>query len=662
MAFSFGGVTPTVKPSEATQERADFLLLDHRTPGFDWYLVLVPSVIVSARVIQLKKELEKEGMLSFVIATAMSIPMPEDKKSVVEKVKNFDSGWRVLLREKPRAVLAIGAALYAITGSADVIADDFTPVFVKPYLSVGKFDGTIETTIFPTHDLQFIFLREGEVTWRRRWFRKQVHNCMGNYELPDPRGAVITVLDTIEKANAWMQAHFAPELLAMDTETDGFDTILNHVGCVTLCVDGVEGVYIPWRCVDIPELVKLIKSAKRLVGANGKFDAKHLWHMGVDPMGWNYTDDVGQLAHALVPGRSMNLKALAYYFTQFGGYDDKLDEAKKTLKVENYLQIPEKILSVYAAMDAIVTYRVYIALKKLVHQIDEAFPNEKQAELLKCSNNPDSYMRWGPLTNDIPPEERGGKPWTIWRWYEEVMMPEANDCSYLEYVGLYVNPKERDAGQAFLEEEIAKERKTLSELWNVREDFDFLSNKALGKQIFEMSWPISFSDKGNIEVNDSVLTDYIRENRPGAKNLQRLRSLYTQRGTFVGYEENGIKKGWYQYFRYHPEDDTWRIHTQFASMLAETFRHRSAAPNFQNATSRGELAHLIKKVVDVKHTYQYRVKSNGKEYVFPHDAKVPTNRGSILARELREDDVLLDGHELESFKVERKVRRVISSN
>ena len=659
-SFRFGGVTAVSKPSMAAVDKYDFVLADTRQSGEDWYLVLTNGVPFvekpdgtrlksDGKVVTLKRDLEAKGMRRYIIASVSTV-FYADVKAPLEHVKNFVSGWTTFVtgEDKPKAIVAMGAALYAINKSTDVLADHFTPVFVRPY-----FYSRFGIHVYPTHSFEDVYTGDGEVSWRRKWFRQQVTNALEQERwLPDLRAPVHHVISSDEEAKTLFESLVGSKLLSCDTETDSFDETTGHIGCVTLCADGVNGYFVPWRHV-VPNsdaLVKTLKSAKKLVGANAKFDTRWMWRNGLDPMGWHFTDDVGQLSHALVPGRPVGLKALAFYYTCFGGYDDELDDAKKNLGLANYLEIPETILSKYAILDAVATWRIFVALSEQCDEVDAKFPNEKQEELRRLTDRPDGKHRWGKNADGMTGEERVGEPWTIRRWYEEVMIPMANDCCDLEYVGLYVDYDEQKKGLAYLSGELDKEKKALSEAWGVPVTFDFLSNKELGNQLLKMDWRVTFSSKNNFQIDDSVIQDYIRENKPGAKNLKRLRAISTQIGTFVGYEKDGVARGWLQYFRYHGEDDTWRIHTQFASMLAETFRHRSANPNFQNLTSGGEFAKHIKRMISSKHTYVYRVKSGTKEYLFPHDARVVTQRGEVLARELKDEDTIVETDDLRQYE------------
>jgi hypothetical protein len=661
MAFTFGGVSPIVKPQSAVKESFDFVLKDTRIAGVPWYLILLPGIPHRAeedkysksneKVSFLAKDIIASGISSFVIASVTNtFFVKEEEKSIMDFLKSYGSAWPSLLSEEPKAIVTMGAALYAVNKSTDVLPDDFLPVFVRPYLWSHVYD----VNVFPAHATDDVYTSPGDMSWRRTWFRKQLKNAQeDDLWVPDLRPPVLHTIRTVEEAAETLIALMDAECLAADTETSSFDYMTGRLGCVTLCDDGENGYYIPWRLIEEGELqstlAKVFKTAKTLVGANAKFDTHWLWKFGVDEMKWHFNADIGQLSHAIVPGRTVALKPLAILYTNFGGYDDKLDEAKKSLKVTDYLQIPEDILSKYATLDAIATWRIWEALVEQCHEIDEKFPNEKQIDLKRVAN--DGRRRWGQSTDDLNIDFRIGKPWTIWRWYSEVMMPMANECADLEYLGLYVSLEQQRASLKILQDELTKERKALAEAWNVPEDFDFLSNKQLGELLNKMGWNVERTDKGQWALDDSVLQDFIRDKRPGAKNLKRLRSVSTQMGTFVGYEEDGVARGWLQYYRYHQDDDTYRIHTQFASMLAETFRHRSASPNFQNITSRGEFADLIKKTIDVKHTFQYRVKSNGIEYVFPYNAKVKTLRGEVLAKDLKATDDLITDDSYQQYKV-----------
>jgi DNA polymerase I-like protein with 3'-5' exonuclease and polymerase domains len=446
------------------------------------------------------------------------------------------------------------------------------------------------------------------------------------------------------------------ELLVADIETSSLDFMRGEIGCITLANSATVGYYLPIKYFNEENkqlLIQVFKSAKRLAGANFKFDLKYLWKwLNIKDLKDRFyiTDDIVQLSQAIIPGRPAGLKPNALYFTPFGGYDDALDYYKKVYDVDTYLQIPEGVLSKYATMDAIATYRIFVALRDLCHQVDKDYPNEKQIE----------------------GKERGydcGTPWTIWRWYKEVMVPIVNDLTDLEYDGLYVSLSAQEKGYLHFIEEERKAKENLANAWKeygVTPEFDFNSGKQMGDLLTRIGYDVGKSDKGEYELGDPILQDFVREGHTEIKYLQELRGINTILGTFIGGIPDGEgvnrvwEKGWAQYFRYHPEDDSWRLHTNFASMLAKSFRHRSTEPNFQNLAVHSPSAVWCKKLVEVPHTHQYRVKFNNKEYLFKHNTPVMTKEGIKLARELKPTDDLIEDLSISPFEVkkERIVRKV----
>ena len=85
------------------------------------------------------------------------------------------------------------------------------------------------------------------------------------------------------------------------------------------------------------------------------------WDNGVPEA--HIDEDTLYLAHTLDETRSNSLKAMAFLYSQYGGYERPLDAYKEKMGTDIcYLDIPEEIIRDYAVMDAIVTRRIWDAL------------------------------------------------------------------------------------------------------------------------------------------------------------------------------------------------------------------------------------------------------------------------------------------------------------
>ena len=370
------------------------------------------------------------------------------------------------------------------------------------------------------------------------------------------------------------------EYLAWDLETSGLNFYKDKIGCITLSFDGHTGYYIPWKYVDKKKLGEILKNNKQ-VGANLKFDVEFLWKNGVPEA---YIDeDVIQLGHTLDETRSNSLKSLAFFYSIYGGYERPLDLYKEKMGGDkvNYLEIPENTLREYAVMDAIVTWQVYDNLISHCRELDRKYPNEFS------ENGMEHYYR----TFKIPAE---------------------NMYSRIEYTGVYMDKDELDKVRNDIKKDIQKLKDQLCEDFNVDKDFQWESGQKLGKLLEEKGWEDWGRTKsGELATGDFQISRW-KKTHPEAKTLEQLKSFNTLLNTFIGdeiknsamaewmgtYDGNeDLDKGWTQYLQFHKEDESWRMHPHFLSMMADSGRSRCTAPNMQQVPTRGAYAKEIKNCI-----------------------------------------------------------------
>ena len=417
------------------------------------------------------------------------------------------------------------------------------------------------------------------------------------------------------------------DILAWDTETNSLRWYTGKLVCLTFCNDGKKGYYVPWKHIEQNDenqllLLAVFYTCTRMVGANIKFDLHYLWKNlpGFDIFRIKRIDDVGQLSHAINSNRTKGLKPLTYFYTPFGGYDNELDTFRAQTGVSDYSQIPANILSKYATIDAIVTYRIYIALRKHVQWIDQNFPNEKPID------------------------------WTIERWYDEFMMTVYPYFIRMEHRGMRIDKDYLDDVRSRLKKRIPEVTKKLCELWDVPEDFKFGSTVELGRQIQKMGWPaVELSKRGEYATSDDCIQEWKRQGRPGIKELIELRELNSFLGTFVGEpSETGRQEdatGWEQFIVYHPEDDSWRIHQEYIIMGTETFRCIGKNPNLQNCPAHSKLSDEVKRAIFVPTSLHYTIESDdGNVYEGGElDTVEVEGRGRVSLAEVLETDNIIPG-------------------
>lgn len=407
------------------------------------------------------------------------------------------------------------------------------------------------------------------------------------------------------------------EILAWDLETDGLNFYKDRIGCITLSFDGITGYYIPWKYVDKKKLGEILKNNKQC-GANLKFDCKHLWKNGVPEA---YIDeDIVQLGHTMDETRSNSLKTLAFFYSIYGGYERPLDEYKEKMGGDkiNYLEIPENILREYAVMDSIVTYICFTNMLNHVRELDKKYPNE-------FSPNGMEY------------------------YYRTFKIPAENMYARIEYKGVYVDKDALDKVRDDIKKDIRKLKDQLCDSFGVDKDFQWESGQKLGKLLEEKGW----EDWGRTKSGELATGDYQisrwKKTHPEAKVLEQLKSFNTLLNTFIGdeiknsamadwmgdYDGNeDLDKGWTQHLQYHKEDNSWRMHPSYLSMMTDSGRSRCTSPNMQQVPTRGAYSKEIKSCLKTPNDEDY--------YLSTVDYSSLQCR--LCAIDVRYDDKLPDGN------------------
>lgn len=611
---------------DVNKQKYSPLLVDH----FDaseprYFLFLTDRVTEDQRILALlKKDLEVQGIRSYVVVSSVDFKSVESKDDSTEKILSHESDWRKYIKYNGKecsAIVAFGRSVRILNRSADILPMHFEDELFAPirYFCGSRFVGGPDKWIYPVADIDSIYpVKEMNstscVVWYTRIFRKRLAALLNDeFDLNllqdelDIRDIIVEDIDTDERCIEILNSLMNSELLALDTETSGFDFWNDTLGTVQLCNDGQHAYFIEWWLLKNHKrlFTRVLKSAKRLTLANAKFDIRFLFANGVT--GVYPTDDTCLLAHALNSHRPKGLKPGTWFYCgNYGGYDDALDLVKKKMHVSNYLKIPKEILKEYAGIDPAVTWRQQVALDKWCHYVDEHIPNEKIPE------------------------------WTIWRFYKEVMIPNLEVNIDAEINGVFFSKPKFEEADATLAKIIDECKDELSKAWNVPKTFKFSSTIELGKLFEKLGWPCpARGADGYYKTDDASLLEYERWKCPGIKTLRRFRSMSVGRNTFV--------KGWRQFLCDHKDGST-RISPSCNTFGTTSFRHSMNDPNFQQIPANGELSHIIKPLFCPPPSLPlYTVEDEqGNVWTNEEYCRLITKRGPVLFEDLREDDEVID--------------------
>ncbi len=621
--MAFGKVSSSMKIKNLQVEQADSSLIfehfDSQAPNY--FLFLLDYACKNKKIIdQLKKDIATVGITSYCIVSCVTIGNDDKKLDTTKELLPFESDWRKYIKfcdVECSAIVAFGRAIRVLNRSADIGYYDFIDdKFSKPrYFCGSKFVGGPDKWIYPASPIDYIypFTMVGKadfVCYHTRFFRKQLTRLVDDdFSLKDLDTREIIIHDCSDesKIDEALNTLDNAELLALDTETSGFSPYNDVLGTVQMCADGVNSYYFEWITLQNHKrkFTMVLKHAKRLTLANAKFDICFLYQNGIRNI--FATDDTTFLSWAINSARPKGLKPGTWFWCgNYGGYDDMLDTIKKKLKVDNYLQIPKNTLIEYAAMDPAVTWRQQVALDEWCHYLDKTIPNEKIPE------------------------------WTIYRFYKEIMIPNARVMTMVQLNGSFFSRKNIAEQTKAIDAIIDEERSNLAQIWKVDKNFEFSSTDKLGKLFEKMGWPeIERNKKGVYSTSDPVLQEYERLGMPGIKNLKRFRSFMVARNTFV--------KGWSSFIIDH-DDGTERVHPVMNLFGVVSFRHACNDPNFQQIPSAKEIAHLIKQffVAPPSHEFIEVEDDKGNKWDNSLYINVITQRGSVRFEDLVETDEILE--------------------
>lgn len=505
-----------------------------------------------------------------------AIPFFPRKQDLNKTISDFYSENKINLCKyiKPFSrVITEGRALYAITESSDLSVKDFYDfVFSEQQFYAPD----IKSYVFPMDSFNKWFNKDNFESF---FAVNQIKNAYTYSVIPTR--ATLPEFHIVEDTEKFFRNHWNEKKVAIDVETSSLDFMTGRIGIVTMSFDGIIGYLLRWKDINIKTLSNFLRG-KYLILANAKFDFKYFIKNGVDRDALYCSFDTLHAGHLLNEMRSNSLKTHAWLFTRHGGYDKPLDKYKKRYKIKNYLDIPDKILFPYATYDPVVTFQVYDKQERLIKEIDSQFEN--------------------PHT----------EYWTLWRCFNEIVMPYANMFVDIEYEGIPVNWDRVREVSKMLNEEIEKIRKALygelgievvkkieEDLFGITEieepEINIDSGKELGLYLEKLGWKNHGKGKANYYLtNDAILEKWTSDikSREGAKLIINYRELITLQKTFIGHESK--KTGIWQYRK---SDD--RVHPNYGVMLTHSGRNWCKNPNIMNCPKHGKWAKIIRSIFTV---------------------------------------------------------------
>ena len=248
----------------------------------------------------------------------------------------------------------------------------FTPINSVTEYSGKKVEGKFLPVINPS---MLAFKPEARRTWEDS--KKNIIDYIsGNVEDVVVTEEMAKGIQDTDEALQWLIQciNAKPPYVALDSETTGLYPRDGHMIGISLCYDGVNGVYIDTECFDerIEHCLQVLFDQTTVIFHNAKFDMAFFeYHFNSKFPSFEDT----MLLHYLIdenPG-THGLKQLAMKFTKFGDYEkpmydwiDNYRKEKGVLKNDfTWDSIPFEIMKTYAAMDAVVTFQIYEKFVKI---------------------------------------------------------------------------------------------------------------------------------------------------------------------------------------------------------------------------------------------------------------------------------------------------------
>lgn len=580
--------------------------------------LILDEYISPRQVTLLKTVLENNNLKSYQLLYAVKVKFTEKDLStgIWKKYRDFAWDYSKYI-PKWSSIISFGRSLYSITksndldcsllkdedSSADSKSKDKFPIVNGFYdhllWKTSFYDPKTSCQVFPVDEWRNLINKKGlfKNSWEYYFLTRQIQLASGNLLKPTKIRKIKTI--EVENPNEWLKEHTQDkQLTGLDIETSSFDpwSKKSFIICITVAFssDPYTGYYLDNAKVDSDILIEFLKD-RPLVGSNFKFDGKflHLKH-GVPLENLRIAGDTVQLSHITNEMMRKGLKAGAFLWTEYGGYDEALDKWKEEHpKSKSYADIPKEILLPYATTDPCISLLVHKAMYGYMLKLDK----------LINYDNPYGYsLEWS---------------------YCNIVVPSLNLFMKLELEGINLDKNILKQKEFMLLEEIkqieADIHKELGEDVLLNEDDgvpevkehsvnDFFgsaeysdskvntkisSAKQLGHKLEEMGLPI-FERASNKERTPKTGEEQLREwSKKGyaiADKILYYREKSKLLSTYVGVEKDNSGMYYWQH-------DDEKIHSQYNCFSALSWRHTSAYPNAQNFPSHGDKASLVKSFI-----------------------------------------------------------------
>lgn len=378
------------------------------------------------------------------------------------------------------------------------------------------------------------------------------------------------------------------DLVAWDTETSSLDYLESKILCHSFSWKVGTGVTLPllgqycskvWSDEDYAYILAKVKDFLenpniKKVAQNGKFDMQQMRAQGVNVQGF-YADTM--LQHYLVNENTEHgLKMLAWLYTDYGGYEEELDEIREKYAKEHDMKkkeasfdiIPGEILWKYASTDPDTTLQLYYKLKPIMEE-------EGTWEIFETLYVPFTRMlvdmEYDGVIIDKPYLEGVQKQYRdrIAELKKQVFV----DKDVIKFIALKKDEYRRQRGEKWEKSKESQKKYSKEDYCNIGVD-EIVFNPGSPKQLKEL-----FIDQLKLKVGKTTATggasfdaeamEVYAKKLPLAKILADINKASNFLTTFLDGIHSRIRVD-------------GRIHTSINLAVADTGRASSSSPNLQN--------------------------------------------------------------------------------
>lgn len=560
------------------------------------YTFLIDKYITSREVHMLRKVIDKKVSAGYQIIYALRVILTEKdlEKGVYSQYSLYKWDYKNYI-PKWSKIISFGRSIFSLTDTNDLDcslvrdedSDDTSKKKDKYSIIQGFYDTLLWKTsffhpelsceVYPVDEWENFLDDTGMFKNNFEYWFLQKQIKIATEKSLEPFDIKPIKVIVVENPNEFLKEHNEiKEITGYDIETNGLDPWKKKaiIKCVTLSFmsDPYTGYYLRFKDINKFVLSNFLKD-RPLIGTNIKFDAKFSNYVAKVPLTHiNIHSDTMQLQHICNEMMRKGLKAGAWLYTYYGGYDRELDiylDTHTEIKGD-YSKIPEPILAPYAATDPCISLLVHKALVEYRDTLDVKYN----------SNNPYGYnLKW---------------------CYENVIVPTLNLFTETELLGMTLNAEvQREQSLKLLEQVNALEKEILIELKEDKSTFNLSSPDQLGIKLEKLGWPISDRNKKKIPTTgEDQLKDWEKKGKTLATKILKYREIRKMLTTYVGIENE--KSGMYKWIR-----DDGKIHTNYNNFLALSWRHTSSKPNGQNFVSHGEKAKIVRSFITPNNSPDY---------------------------------------------------------